>query len=133
MLVDDGLATGATMVAAVRWARAQGAARVVVAVPVGGGSDRRRCCETRPTTVVCPHEQRRFGAVGFWYDAFDQLTDGDVIALLDDGPRVSGVAGAGGRPALLGCRGSSLSDRLRARRARPPAREERRSVLTTRS
>ena len=32
--------------------------------------------------VVCPHEQQRFGAVGFWYDAFDQLTDDDVIALL---------------------------------------------------
>ena len=48
VLVDDGLATGATMIAAVRWARSQGAARVLVAVPVGLPKACRGC-ESRPT------------------------------------------------------------------------------------
>lgn len=83
VLVDDGLATGATMVAAVRWARSRGAARVVVAVPVGAaqstGALRREADE-----VVCPYEERRFGAVGFWYDSFTQVENAEVIALLDE-------------------------------------------------
>jgi predicted phosphoribosyltransferase len=83
VLVDDGLATGATMVAAVRWARSRGAARVVVAIPVGAaqstGALRREADE-----VVCPHEERRFGAVGFWYDVFTQVENAEVIALLDE-------------------------------------------------
>lgn len=83
VLVDDGLATGATMVAAVRWARAHGAGRVVVAVPVGAFQTA-EMLRDEADAVVCPHEQQRFGAVGFWYAAFDQLTDDDVIALLAD-------------------------------------------------
>ncbi len=83
VLVDDGLATGATMVAAVRWARDQGAVRVVVAVPVGAAQSipvlRREADE-----VVCPHESRNFGAVGFWYDVFTQVENQEVIALLDE-------------------------------------------------
>jgi len=85
VLVDDGLATGATMVAAVRWSRAHGAQRVVVAVPVGATQTAALLRAEEADAVVCAHEQQRFGAVGFWYDAFDQLTDDDVIALLDAG------------------------------------------------
>ena len=81
VLVDDGLATGATMVAAVRWARAQGASRAVVAVPVGA-LQTAELLRAEADAVVCVHEQQRFGAVGFWYAAFDQLDDGDVVALL---------------------------------------------------
>jgi putative phosphoribosyl transferase len=84
VLVDDGLATGATMVAASRWARSHGAERVVVAVPVGA-MQTAAILRTEADAVVCLHEQQHFGAVGFWYDAFDQLTDDDVIALLDAG------------------------------------------------
>lgn len=83
VLVDDGLATGATMMAAVRWARSRGAGRVVVAVPVGAaqstGALRREADE-----VVCPHEERSFGAVGFWYDVFTQVENEEVVALLDE-------------------------------------------------
>lgn len=83
VLVDDGLATGATMVAAARWARSQGAARTLVAVPVGARPSldalRREADE-----VVCPHEIDDFGAVGFWYDVFTQVPDTDVTALLDE-------------------------------------------------
>jgi len=83
VLVDDGLATGATMVAAVRWARGARAKRVVAAVPVAAAQSlellRREADE-----VVCPFEIRDFGAVGLWYAVFDQLADGEVIALLEE-------------------------------------------------
>jgi predicted phosphoribosyltransferase len=85
VLVDDGLATGATMVAAVRWARTHEARRVVVAVPVGASQTAAMLRTEEADVVVCAHEKQRFGAVGFWYDAFDQLTDDDVIALLEAG------------------------------------------------
>ena len=83
VLVDDGLATGATMMAAVRWARSRGAARVVVAVPVGAAQSARALCR-EADEVVCPHEQLNFGAVGFWYDVFTQVENEEVIALLDE-------------------------------------------------
>lgn len=83
VLVDDGLATGSTMVAAVRWAHSNGAARVVVAVPVGAAGSA-AALRREADEVVCPHEERRFGAVGFWYDSFTQVENADVIALLDE-------------------------------------------------
>ena len=83
VLVDDGLATGATMVAAVRWARSRGAGRVVVAVPVGA-SQSMEALRGEADEVVCPNEQRRFGAVGFWYDIFTQVENEEVVALLDE-------------------------------------------------
>ncbi len=82
LLVDDGLATGATMVAAVRWARGQGARRVVAAVPVAAvaSADFLR----QEAEVVCPNEMRDFGAVGLWYERFDQVGNDQVLALLDE-------------------------------------------------
>ncbi len=83
VLVDDGLATGATMVAAVRWARSQGAVRVLVAVPVGA-AESVSLLRVEADEVICPHAQRRFGAVGFWYEVFTQVEDDEVVALLDE-------------------------------------------------
>jgi predicted phosphoribosyltransferase len=83
VLVDDGLATGSTMVAAVRWARAAGAARVVVAVPVAA-AESVRALRQEADEVVCPYVQSRFGAVGFWYDVFTQVENDEVLALLDE-------------------------------------------------
>jgi putative phosphoribosyl transferase len=83
ILVDDGLATGATMIAAARWARGQGAARVVVAVPVGAAQST-GALRLEADEVVCPHEQLNFGAVGFWYDVFTQVENDEVVALLDE-------------------------------------------------
>jgi predicted phosphoribosyltransferase len=83
VLVDDGLATGATMVAAVRWARAQNAERVVVGVPVGAAQSV-EMLRREADAVVCPYEQRLFGAVGFWYDVFTQVENEDVLALLNE-------------------------------------------------
>jgi predicted phosphoribosyltransferase len=82
VLVDDGLATGATMVAAVRWARARGAARVVVAIPVGA-TPSVAMLRAEADTVICPHPRDDFHAVGLWYDDFRQVDDAEVVRLLD--------------------------------------------------
>ena len=83
ILVDDGLATGGTMVAAIRWAHARGARRVVVAVPVGADATVRGVeADDDVDSVVCLVTPSDFGAVGFWYDDFQQVSDEDVVALL---------------------------------------------------
>ena len=81
LLVDDGLATGATMIAAVRWARSRGAARVVAAVPVGARQST-AVLRAEADAVVCPHELSDLVAVGLWYRAFGQVDDAEVAALL---------------------------------------------------
>ena len=88
IVVDDGLATGGTMVAAVRWARARGARRVVVAVPVAAAATA-RVFERDPEvdSVVWLLTPLELGAVGFWYDDFHQVPDEAVIALLAESRR----------------------------------------------
>jgi putative phosphoribosyl transferase len=77
IVVDDGLATGATMRAAVLALRELGAARIVVAVPVGAPST---CAALREIAdeVVCVRMPARFGGVGSWYRDFSQTTDEEV-------------------------------------------------------
>jgi putative phosphoribosyl transferase len=91
VLVDDGLATGATMIAAVRWARARGAARVVAAVPVGA-AETVALIHREADAVVCPYALEVFVAVGAWYDDFGQVGDGEVVRLLGGGRRGAAVA-----------------------------------------
>ncbi|MGW3149615.1 phosphoribosyltransferase family protein [Streptomyces sp. NPDC001177] len=81
VVVDDGLATGATAQAACRVVRGRGAARIVLAVPVGAG---RALPLLRPVAdeVVCLHSPAYFGAVGAWYRVFDQTGDDEVTDLL---------------------------------------------------
>jgi erythromycin esterase-like protein/predicted phosphoribosyltransferase len=81
ILVDDGLATGSTMVAAVRAVRQDNPERVVVAVPVAPPE---ACAALREEAdeVHCLHTPARFGSVGAWYADFRQTTDEEVIALL---------------------------------------------------
>ena len=81
ILVDDGLATGATMVAAVRTVRREAPARLIVAVPVGSPE---ACAALRREAdeVVCPHQPEEFGGVGLWYRHFDQTEDREVRELL---------------------------------------------------
>jgi putative phosphoribosyl transferase len=81
ILVDDGLATGVTAVAAARVLRARGAARVVIAVPVcPAGSHDRLAGEF--DDVVCLETPTRLGGVGAWYEDFTQTPDREVVALL---------------------------------------------------
>lgn len=80
-LVDDGLATGATMRAAIRVLKQERPARVVVAVPVGSA---RTCDEIRQDVdgLVCLSTPDPFWAVGQAYDQFDQTSDDEVRQLL---------------------------------------------------
>ena len=81
VLVDDGLATGATMLAAVRLVQVAGAERVVVAVPLGAAASCGRLAEAADE-VVCLHRPEPFLAVGRHYRDFHQTTDDEVRALL---------------------------------------------------
>jgi putative phosphoribosyl transferase len=81
VLVDDGLATGATMRAAVAAVRKLGPARVVVAVPVGAAETCREFAADADE-VVCATEPEPFLAVGYWYEDFSQTTDDEVRDLL---------------------------------------------------
>ncbi|WP_461187051.1 phosphoribosyltransferase [Arthrobacter sp. Z4-13] len=81
LLVDDGLATGATMRAAVEAVRGGGAKTVVAAAPVGSieaAASVERVCDA----VLCLHLPGKFRAVGSFYRHFDQLTDDDAISFL---------------------------------------------------
>ena len=84
VLVDDGLATGATMVAAARWARTRGARTVVAAVPVGA-PESLTALAAEVDAVVCPLTPGRFGAVGAWYDDFAPVEEAAVLALMRGG------------------------------------------------
>jgi putative phosphoribosyl transferase len=82
ILVDDGLATGASMMAAVLAVRAQHPAYVIVAAPVGA-PDTCRMLGTHADEVVCLEEPESFRAVSLWYDEFPQTGDAEVIDLLE--------------------------------------------------
>lgn len=82
VLVDDGLATGATMRAAVEAVRASGPGRIVVAVPVGASASCQLVADVADD-VVCLHAPVSFGAVGVYYTGFGQTTDDEVRRLLD--------------------------------------------------
>ena len=81
IIVDDGLATGATMKAALIAIRHQNAARIVIAVPVAP-EHALADIGTQADDVVCLHSERRFGSVGSYYEDFHQLTDEETIGLL---------------------------------------------------
>jgi len=81
ILVDDGLATGATMQAAIKALRALPPARIVVAVPTGSPET----CEqlkAQADEVICAITPEPFHAVGLWYEDFTQTTDEEVRDLL---------------------------------------------------
>jgi predicted phosphoribosyltransferase len=82
LLVDDGLATGATMRAGLRAVRRQGASRVVVAVPVASRDATDDLLESADE-VVCIATPEPFVAVGLWYEDFSPVSDESVRALLE--------------------------------------------------
>jgi putative phosphoribosyl transferase len=83
LLVDDGLATGASMLAAARAMKPLGAQRVTIAVPLGS---RETCDELRREVdqVVCAATPHPFSAVGAWYEDFTQVSDEEVRDLLQE-------------------------------------------------
>ena len=86
VVVDDGIATGATAVAAIRWVRRQKAARVVLAVPVAPPETIERL-EEEADEVVALETPWHFRAVGEWYERFDQTSDDEVVAAIEGSAR----------------------------------------------
>jgi putative phosphoribosyl transferase len=95
IIIDDGIATGSTARAACQVAKAQGAARVVLAVPVAPPS----ACTALAAdadAVICLETPAHFLAIGEWYQDFSQTSDGEVVSLLRR------AAGEGARAAVSG-------------------------------
>ena len=90
VVVDDGVATGSTAVAACQVAKAQGAARVVLAVPVAPASTLSEL--RRQAEVVCVEAPRHLWAVGQWYRDFTQTPDDEVTRLLRESIRPGAVS-----------------------------------------
>jgi predicted phosphoribosyltransferase len=80
VIVDDGIATGATVFVALEWIKKQGPKRVIVAVPVGPRDTVERL--RKMTEVVVLHDPAVFGAVGEFYDSFEQVEDYQVSEIM---------------------------------------------------
>jgi putative phosphoribosyl transferase len=91
IVVDDGLATGSTMRAAVAALRQRDPARLIVAVPVGA-EDTCQQLRSEADEVVCPSTPSPFRAVGLWYQEFPQTSDEEVHRLLEDAKREYAMA-----------------------------------------
>jgi len=86
ILIDDGLATGASMRAAVAGLRAQQPARIVVAVPAAA-PEVRDAFQSEVDEIVCAITPEPFYGVGRWYEDFSQVTDEEVRVLLEEANR----------------------------------------------
>jgi putative phosphoribosyl transferase len=91
ILVYDGMATGASMVAAVAAVRARGAARVIVATPVAT-PDARKVVERVADACMCLMTPDPFYRIGIWYDDFAPVSDASVLILLDNAARERAAA-----------------------------------------
>ena len=117
VVVDDGIATGSTARAACLAARARGASRVIVAVPVGSvqavASLRRDADE-----VICVHTPVPFTAIGDWYGDFSQVADAEFTGLLGQAPTYAGTRNAAPDPAEVRWSRASGPGRWSSRPAR---------------
>jgi len=98
ILIDDGLATGSTMRAAVAGLRERGAGRIVVAVPIASPET---CQELSGEVddIVCAVTPEPFVAVGLWYENFEQTSDEEVRRLLQAAERDQAAREHGAAPA----------------------------------
>lgn len=92
ILVDDGLATGVTAKAAIRAVRKEGPRRIIFAVPVCA-SDTAQALAQEVDDLLCLESPPYFGAVGLWYQNFNQTSDDEVLTLLERARKE--IAGAG--------------------------------------
>lgn len=89
ILVDDGLATGATMLAAIYGLREEKAGEVIVAVPVGAHDSCRKIAKAADR-LICLHEPSPFFGVGQWYHDFSQVSDDEVARILEHAHQAQG-------------------------------------------
>lgn len=82
LIVDDGIATGATALAACKVARAMGASRIIFAAPVGAADTVRKLASVADE-VICPEIPHNLNSVGEWYEEFYATTDEEVIEILN--------------------------------------------------
>ncbi|MEK6648035.1 MAG: alpha/beta family hydrolase [Actinomycetota bacterium] len=87
LIVDDGIATGSTAQAACKVARALGAAKVILAVPVGA-ADSIRLLSNDADEVICLHIPKMLSAVGEWYEDFSATSDEEVVNLLREAAKI---------------------------------------------
>jgi len=80
ILIDDGIATGATMFAAIDWVRKQNPRRLIVAIPVGPKETIERLSHVAEVVVLEAPEF--FNAVGEFYEQFEQVDDSEVVVIL---------------------------------------------------
>lgn len=83
IIIDDGIATGYTIHAAIRWLRAQEPSFLVVAVPVAP-LDIAEALRHEVDKLICPLQPTNFLAVGHYYQDFSQITEANVVAILQD-------------------------------------------------
>jgi putative phosphoribosyl transferase len=88
IVVDDGIATGTTVRAALRGLRQRKPARLVLAVPVAP-PETIEALRAEVDDVVCLMQPGFFGAIGYFYIDFHQLTDDEVITLMRQAPRAN--------------------------------------------
>jgi putative phosphoribosyl transferase len=93
ILVDDGLATGATMRAAIRSVRKHRPARLIVAVPVGS-EEAYAALQEEADEVVCASVPQRFVAVGYFYQSFEPTEDAEVESILREFSNRRGASAA---------------------------------------
>jgi putative phosphoribosyl transferase len=94
ILVDDGLATGGTARAAVRALRGFGAGRIILAVPVAASQTAEQLRE-EVDALVCVQEPGDLWAIGTWYEDFHQMSDEEVLVLLAQAHRTTGMSPPG--------------------------------------
>lgn len=83
VITDDGIATGSTILATIQMVRKKGAAKVIVAAPVGPPAAVRKIRE-EADDVICLEIPPDFSAVGQFYESFDQVSDEEVVAMLNN-------------------------------------------------
>ena len=113
ILVDDGLATGASMEAAVHALRQMTHGSIVVAAPVGAADTCARLAGIADK-VVCPYTPDAFSAVGLWYEDFSQTTDEEVAQVLANASTMSAVRDRAVPARSLAGRGDPVVDVVRA-------------------
>ena len=89
ILVDDGIATGSTMLASIQAMRGESVKKVIVAAPVAS-VESARLVKENCDEFVCPHVSRDFIGVGMYYENFDQVSDSEVIELLQKANKKNG-------------------------------------------